>query len=103
MASIDSIKFVGLIGDKAWKEITVNEFLDALAKCGWKEAHNAHIFMRLSERGPGLGIRTPNDFARALRKGTTEDADGGAKARVCAGRKFQVIFRGNAFITIVPS
>ncbi len=99
MASIENIKFAGLIGDKPWKEITVNEFMTALAKSGWKEAHNAHIFMRLSEKGPGFGIRTPNDFARALRNGTTEEAKDGAQARVCAGGKFQVIFRGNCFIT----
>lgn len=100
MASIENIKFVGLIGDKPWKEITVNEFMTALAKNGWKEAHNAHIFMRLSEKGTTLGVRTPNDFARALRSGMTEEANDGAQARVCAGGKFQVIFRDNAFITL---
>ena len=99
MASIDGIKFVGLIGDKPWKEITVNEFMTALAKSGWKEAHNAHIFRRLSERGSALGIRTPNEFARALRAGTTEEGKDGAKTRVCGGGKFQVIFRDNCFIT----
>ena len=100
MASIDNIKFAGLIGDKAWKEITVNEFMAALGKNGWKEAHNAHIFMRLCERGPTLGIRAPNDFARALRSGTTENAKDGAQTRVCSAGKFQVIFRDNCFITI---
>jgi hypothetical protein len=100
MVSIESIKFVGLIGDRPWKEITVNEFMTALGKNGWKEAHNAHIFMRLSEKGAALGIRTPNEFARALRSGTTEEAKDGAQARVCSGGKFQVIFRDNCFITL---
>lgn len=100
MACIESIKFAGLIGNKPWAEITVTEFLEALAKNGWREAHNAHIFKRLAERGPGLGIRTPNDFARALRQGHTEEGKDGAKTRVCAGGKFQVIFRDNCLITI---
>ena len=101
MASIDQIQFTGLIGNKPWAEITVTEFLAALGKNGWREAHNGHIYMRLKERGPGLGIRTPNDFARALKSGSTEDADQGAQARVCSGGKLRVIFRDQSFITIV--
>lgn len=100
MVAIENIRFVGLMGNQPWEEITVNEFLAALGKNGWKEAHNAHIFMRLSEKGPALGIRTPNDFARALRSGSTEAAKDGAQARICAGGKFQVIFRDNTLITL---
>lgn len=100
--SIDSIEFRGLIGNKAWHEMTGPEFLDALEKNGWREAHNAHIFMRLKQRGPRLGIYTPNDFARALRDGHTLPAERGALQRVCRGGDFVVIYRGFSFITIVP-
>jgi hypothetical protein len=71
---IDAIEFPGLIGNQTWDRITGPEFFDALAKCGWREAHNAHIFLRLCQRGPGLGIHNPNDFARALRPAGREGA-----------------------------
>jgi hypothetical protein len=100
MASIDRIKFRGSIGNRDFKDITVNEFLEALAKCGWREAHNGHIYKSLVERGAPWGIRTPNDFARALRAGATEDGDRGEKRRVCCHGKCWVIYRGNRFITL---
>ncbi len=62
MAAIDDISFVGLIGNRQLESITTNEFMNALARCGWGEAHNAHILMRLRERGIRWGIFTPNDL-----------------------------------------
>jgi hypothetical protein len=55
---IEAIEFRGLIGNKTWDQITGPEFLNALARCGWREAHNAHIFLRLCERGPRLCRRS---------------------------------------------
>jgi len=75
-------------------------FRQALKENGWREAHNGHIYKRLVERGAALGIKTPNDFARALRDGTTEDAEEGASRRVCRGGNCWVIFRGGSLITI---
>jgi|GEM_PF-6929477 hypothetical protein len=100
---IDALEFRGLIGNKTWDEITGPEFFTALEKCGWREAHNAHIFLRLCQRGPGLGILTPNDFARALRDGYTIPAGDGALERRCRARggEFAVIYREGAFITFV--
>jgi hypothetical protein len=102
---IESFAFHGLIGDLPWPRITGPEFFNALAKIGWREAHNAHIFKRLCERGPGLGINTPNDFARALRNGHTLPTKGGALQRVCQAPSgsFVVIYReqSRSLITIV--
>ena len=98
--NIDELEFRGLIGNRPLRAITMNEFINALAQNGWREAHNAHIYQRLVERGPQWGINTANDFARALRGGVTQAADGGASRRVCRGNAFWVIFRGNEFITI---
>ncbi len=100
MASIDKLNFKGAIGNMPWKDITMNEFINALKESGWREAHNGHIYKRLVERGAALGIKTPNDFARALRDGTTEDAEDGASRRVCRGGNCWVIFRGGSLITI---
>ena len=100
MASIDRIKFRGLIGNREFKDLTVEEFLDALAKCGWREAHNGHIFKALVKRGPPWGIRTPNEFASALRTGTTEDGDRGERRQVCCKGRCWVIFKGNRLITL---
>jgi hypothetical protein len=91
--TIDGIKFAGLIGNRRLHQITTNEFMSALAKCGWREAHNAHVLMRLRERGMFWGLRTANDFARALRYGYTVSADDGAMARVCCLGQCWVIFR----------
>jgi hypothetical protein len=93
MRTIDQIEFRGLIGNIRFQAITEAEFRNALGKCGWREAHNGHIYKRLCERGPRFGILTPNDFARALRDGQTRMAGGGGKARVCCQGQCWVIFR----------
>jgi hypothetical protein len=102
MPAIDQIEFVGLIGNRPLSLITTNEFMNALEKNGWGEAHNAHILQRLRERGSRWGIITPNDFARALRDGRTMPANEGALARVCCHAQCWVIYRDDTcrFITI---
>jgi hypothetical protein len=99
---IDQIEFVGLIGNRLLTQVTTNEFMNALAKNGWGEAQNAHILMRLRERGHLWGIRTPDDFARALRDGITVPDRDGALRRVCCHGQCWVIYRGDLsrFITI---
>lgn len=100
--SIDQIEFVGLIGNRLLTQITTNEFMNALARNGWGEAQNAHILMRLRERGPLWGILTPNDFARALRDGETLPGRDGAQCRSCCYGQCWVIYREDLgrFITI---
>ena len=104
MADID-LSFEGGIVNRTWDEITMNEFVNALNKCGWREAHNAHIYQRLRERGPFLGVFTPGDFARALRDGYSLPARDGATARVCWQGRFTVIYKAaeRALITLVPA
>ncbi|HWD91504.1 MAG TPA: hypothetical protein VG938_04060 [Verrucomicrobiae bacterium] len=99
--TIDELKFHGAIGNRRFCNITANEFNTALRANGWREAHNGHVYMRLIERGEQLGIFTPNDFARALRNGFTLRAKNEAFGRVCGRNSWQVIFKGNQFITIV--
>lgn len=93
MTGIDQIEFGGLIGNRMLASITTNEFMNALGKLGWGEATNGHILQKLRERGGRWGIRTPNDFARALRNGRTQPARDGAKARVCCNGQCWVIYR----------
>lgn len=99
---IERIEFVGLIGNRLLTQITTNEFMNALGKLGWGEAPNAHILQRLRERGAAWGIRTPNDFAQALRDGRSVPADQGAMRRECRAGLFWVIYRAETsrFITI---
>jgi hypothetical protein len=102
MTAIDQIEFRGLIGNRLLASITTNEFMNALAAFGWGEAHNGHILQKLRERGSRWGIRTPNEFARALRNGRTQWADDGAKARICCNGQCWVIYREETqrFITL---
>jgi hypothetical protein len=95
--SIQKLAFKGLIGNMPWAKITMNEFINALEENGWREAHNGHIYQRLKERGPRLGIKTPNDLARALSKCKPEPADGGAMQ--CVLGDASLIYRGNSMIT----
>lgn len=102
MQEIENVEFGGLIGNRSLHAITTSEFVNALSKCGWREAHNGHILQKLRKRGLVWRINTLNDFARALRNGYTIPARDGAKARVCGGGSCWVIFREaeRAFITI---
>ena len=98
--TIDQIEFRGLLGNRPFASILMNEFINALRLNGWREAHNAHIYQRLLQRGVEFGLRTPNDFARALRDGRTLPAEGGASVRICHGGQCWVIYRDHEFITI---
>ncbi len=97
---IDQLEFPGSIGNMPMPVILMNQFINALAFNGWREAHNAHFYKRLVERGKHFGITTPNDFARMLRNGSTLPARDGASKRVCQGGVCEVIFNENEFITI---
>jgi hypothetical protein len=80
----------------------MNEFIKALRANGWKEGsytREYHFYQRLVERGPKVGIFTPNDLARALRTGYTAPAKNGYSKRICRNA-FTVIFNGNEFITL---
>jgi hypothetical protein len=99
--SIQKLVFKGLIGNMPWAKMTVNEFINALEENGWREAHNGHIYQRLKERGPRLGIKTPNDLARALSRSKPEPADAGAMQCVfhASGGDSCLVFRGTSLIT----
>lgn len=87
MPTIEMLSFRGLIGNTELQDITGPDFMSALRTSGWREAHNAHIFKRLRERGVHLGIRTPNDLVRAIRRGSTQrEADGTCLRTICDGR-----------------
>lgn len=87
MPAIETLWFRGLIGNTEFQDISGPDFMNALGASGWREAHNAHIFSRLCERGAHLGIRTPNDLVRAIGRGTTERQDDGTCLRtICQGR-----------------
>lgn len=87
MPTIEMLSFRGLIGNTEFQDITGPDFMNALHTAGWREAHNAHIFRRLRERGAHLGIRTPNDLVRAIGRGTTQrQADGTCLRAICQGR-----------------
>jgi hypothetical protein len=98
--SIEQLTFPGAIGNMPFRAITMNQFINALKQNGWREAHNAHIYQRLLERGKEFGIHTPNDLASALRYGFTQPADDGASRRVCQGGACWIIFKDQALITI---
>lgn len=87
MPAIEFLNFRGLIGNTEFQDITGPDFMNALNTAGWREAHNAHIFKRLRERGPHFNIRTPNDLVRAIGRGSTQhQADGTCLRSICDGR-----------------
>jgi hypothetical protein len=101
MNSIQRLVFKGAIGNMPWAKITMNEFINALNENGWREAHNGHIYQRLKERGARLGIKNPNDLARALSRAKPEKAENGAMQCVIysSGGDSCLVYRGNAMIT----
>lgn len=98
---IDRFGFIGLIGSYTLQDITGSQWDNALRRIGWREAHNAHLLMRLKQRdrGAAFGLYTLNDFAAAIRSGYSIPS-GTAMARVSANRSFMVIYRDSCFITI---
>jgi hypothetical protein len=109
MSPISTIRFVGLIGNRPIRMLHGPEFNNALAKVGWREAHNAHILKRLKERGPSIGILTLNDFGRMLRNGADAPNPSGGKRRMLGhitggGSQPYVVYRDDRlpglFITI---
>ena len=103
MKAIDEIEFRGLIGNTPFRAITMNEFINALKRNGWREGSHTgryHFFHSLVKRGSQLGIQTPNDLASALRDGYTLPSKNGYACRVCRGGACWVIFKDNEFITL---
>jgi hypothetical protein len=102
-SAIDELEFRGSIGNTPFWAMTMNRFINALNGNGWREGsytREYHFFSSLVKRGAELGIRTPNELARALRDGYTRPVKNGYFCRVCRGGTCWVIFKGNEFITI---
>jgi hypothetical protein len=100
---IEKLEFRGAIGNMPFRSITMNQFINALKLNGWREGsetRECHFYKSLVERGPGFGITTLNEFARALRTGLTQPAKHGRSRRVCCGGACWVIFEDNEFFTI---
>jgi len=100
--NLDSFAFVGNAGSSTFNTVTGNQWDNALHRIGWREAHNAHLLMRLKEKGRGaaFGLFTLQDFARAIKSGYSIPAQNGAMARVCSGGRFRIIYRDGEFITL---
>ena len=103
VARYGRIRFVGLIGNRPLQSLTQQEIRNALAKAGMREAHNAHFVSRLVSRGPQVGIRTLNDFARAFNNGVARPGRAGTIEVILSGNRGTVIIsrsRGE-FITFL--
>jgi hypothetical protein len=72
MSQFAELVFSGLIGNMPLNSLTQQQIRNALARQGLRQAHdpNHNFVQRLVERGAKAGIRTLNDFARAIRGGT---------------------------------
>ena len=99
---IDAFAFEGNAGSYPFHAVTGNQWDNALHRIGWREAHNAHVLMRLKEKGRGaaFGLFTLQDFARAIKGGYSIPAKNGAFARICCGGRFSVIYKDREFITL---
>lgn len=54
--------------DDHWSQVTNNQWNNMLSK-HWTDK-GFHIYSRLRERGPAMGINTPHDFEFEMNKGT---------------------------------
>lgn len=102
MVDLERLEFVGSIANRALAEITGPQFNRALARIGWREAHNGHFFMRLRERGPDWGLVTPGDVSRRWQRGyTTYEGNGRARRYLAKSSAYVVyVVATRALITI---
>ena len=98
------VAFVGLIRNRPLGEVTQQELRGAFAKAGLREAHNAHFFSRLVNRGVSLGLKNLADVERALNGGTQRPGKYAGTAMVVfpGGRVAAVFNARHELITLVP-
>jgi hypothetical protein len=92
--NLGQIAFSGLIKNRPLRSLTHQQIRNAFAQVGLREAHNAHFIMRLLERGPAAGIKTLDDFARALNKAEKVPGEKGTVYFILPGRGFKVVTNG---------
>lgn len=104
VANFGRIAFIGLIGNRPLAQLGHQQIRNAFAKIGLREAHNAHFIKRLIERGPQFGIRTLNDFARAMNNGVarTGAQKGTTEIVFPNGRAAAVINASGELVTLLP-
>jgi hypothetical protein len=104
VASFGRVAFVGLIGNRPLAQLGHQEIRNAFARVGLREAHNGHFIKRLIERGPKFGIRTLNDFARALNNGTARAGvqRGTTEIVFPNGRAAAVVNSSGELVTLLP-
>ena len=104
VAMFGRIAFVGLIGNRPLIQLGHQQIRNAFAKVGLREAHNAHFIKRLIQRGPHYGIRTLNDFARAMNNGVARaGAQKGTTEIVFPnGRAAAVVNAAGELVTLLP-
>lgn len=104
VATYGRITFIGLIGNRPLMQLGHQEIRNAFAKIGLREAHNAHFIKRLIERGPQFGIRTLNDFARAMNNGVARAGSQKATTEIVFpnGRAAAVINSAGELVTLLP-
>ena len=94
-ANITEIEFVGLIRNRPLNTVTGPEFMNAIAKCGWKEGTGTHFFKELRKDGPGRGIRTLAQLETEIARGRSVPAGAGkTKHWVCGGDAY-IIYNAN--------
>ncbi|MEX0887148.1 MAG: hypothetical protein WD009_11995 [Phycisphaeraceae bacterium] len=98
------IAFIGLINNRPLTSVGQQEIRNAFAKIGLREAHNSHFVSRLIERGPVFGIRTLDDFARAINNGAARPggSPGTVEIVVVSGRVAVVINPAGELVTFLP-
>jgi hypothetical protein len=104
VARFGRIRFIGLIGNRPLASLTQQEVRNAFARAGLREAHNSHFISRLIERGGQFGIRTLNDFARALNGGVARAGSNPGTIEIVlpGGRTAVVTNQAGELITFLP-
>lgn len=104
VAAYGRIAFVGLIGNRPLIQLGHQQIRNAFGKIGLREAHNAHFIKRLIERGPQFGIRTLNDFARAMNNGVARAGaqKGTTEIVLPNGRAAVVVNSAGELVTLLP-
>jgi hypothetical protein len=104
VARFGRIAFTGLIANRPLITLTQQEIRNAFAKIGLREAHNSHFISRLVERGAQFGIRTLDDFARAVNNGVARAGaqPGTVEIVLPGGRAAVVTNAAGELVTLLP-
>jgi hypothetical protein len=94
--NLSEFAFVGLFANRPLSSVTGPEFMNAIARCGWKEVTGTRFFRELCKDGPTRGITTLGQLQREIACGhATPGRDGKTLHWICGDAAYQPVEKGD--------